>query len=349
MTLSTTISKITYTGNGSTTQWDIPFPFLNKDDLRVYRIDSNGVITLLTSDYQINESTKVLTYPLQGNGVEPLPAGAKLLVSRNTPRTQGMQLNAQDTLDASLLEDGYDKTMMVCQELDEKISRCIQIPVGTQQQVTDTQSYLGRMEELFSQATETLEQAEALAQDLEDAQESAELAQAWATKTDGPVSGTEYSAKQYAQQVADSLSLTANTFLSNLTSAGEAKFTEKANTSLSNLTDSGQIIAAHASMPSSTSDTLTLGASGASYTAPADGYFSFETWSTATPISYFYLLNYTSDIGVVFCPPQGAEYQQKGFVPAKKGDSITLSYGNIDSSRTVLRFIYAVGATSEAN
>lgn len=330
MSLSTTTSKIIYTGNGATTQWDIPFPFLRKEDIQVYRIDTNGEVTLLTSDYQINEATRVLTYPLQTNGVGPLDAGAKLLILRNTPRTQSIQLMAQETVDASVLESGYDKAMMICQELEEKLNRCVQLPQGSSQQITDMQSYITHLETLFAQATHSLAQAQEIEQNLGEVQSSIDLAHAWATKTDGPVSGTEYSAKQYALQAEEAL-------------------VGKADTSLSNLTNSGQILTAHASMPSNTFTTLTVGTSGTSYTAPADGYFAFNTWTTATATSYFQLVNVTCDLGILLVPEQGAGYQQKAFVPVKKGDRVVVSYGNLDATKTTFKFIYAVGAISEAN
>ncbi len=326
MTLSTTTSKIIYTGNGSTTQWDIPFPFLDKNDLKIYRIGSNGVVTLLTSDYQINEATQVLTYPLQNNGVEPLAEGEKLLILRNTPRTQSIQLNAQETLDASLLEDGYDKTMMICQELEEQLGRCLQVSVGSQQQVTDTQSYMARMEELFSQATDSLEQAEALAQDLDDVQQSIDLAQAWATKTSGTVDGEEYSAKQYALQAA-------------------ASSASKADTSLSNLTNAGKIVAANASLPSNIYTDLTVGNTGTSYTAPADGWFCCQGATTNTSSA----VGFRNDTSGMSCYIPGVYNNSpvRCFIPVRKNDSVIFQYTNV--TVTLLRFVYAQGSTSEAN
>lgn len=133
--------------------------------------------------------------------------------------------------------------------------------------------------------------------------------------------------------------------------AGLPDVTGKANVALDNLSDAGNIVAAKASMPSGTYENLTLGASGTAYTAPANGWFSFTTWTLATPTAYFQLVNRTAkDLGILLVPHQGAGYQQKGFVPAKKGDSVSLYYGNIDlttSGRTSLLFIYAEGSKSE--
>ena len=38
MTIAVSQSNVIYHGNGSIRVWDIPFPFLSKDDLKVYQV-----------------------------------------------------------------------------------------------------------------------------------------------------------------------------------------------------------------------------------------------------------------------------------------------------------------------
>ena len=109
---------------------------------------------------------------------------------------------------------------------------------------------------------------------------------------------------------------------------------------LSNLSDAGKIVAAGASMPSQTTISLTLGASGTSYTMPADG------WLHVT-----LALNINGFLGV------GAVYAQSGtanggyasvFKPVRKGETLGIAY---EQKASVVRFqfIYAKGSESEAS
>lgn len=96
--------------------------------------------------------------------------------------------------------------------------------------------------------------------------------------------------------------------------------------------------------PTSTVTALTIGSSGASYTAPADGYFSLMAWTTTTPPSYCHLYNETANLGILLVPNQGTAYQQRCFVPAKKGQSVRLYYSSLDLTRSAFLFVNASNA-----
>lgn len=120
----------------------------------------------------------------------------------------------------------------------------------------------------------------------------------------------------------------------------------KANTFLSNLSDAGNILMAHNAMPSNTYKNLTLGASGATYIAPADGWFCC-TLSVAA--GSFNMTNTTANsaFGTMF--PVATTSTVKAFLPVKKGDEMILQYvaASTQTYKT-LRFIYAQGSESEA-
>ena len=63
----------------------------------------------------------------------------------------------------------------------------------------------------------------------------------------------------------------------------------KADVDLTNVNTSGTSLGAKWAMPSSTYEDLTLGASGATYTAPANGWVQATTTNTATANHYIYL------------------------------------------------------------
>lgn len=126
--------------------------------------------------------------------------------------------------------------------------------------------------------------------------------------------------------------------------AGLPDVTGKANVALDNLSDAGSIVAAKASMPSTTHDVLSWPATGTDVTAPSDGWF-FARRSSDGSNTGITLLNQTT--GVI------AEAQHAGgtpsvFVPAAKGDTVTLYWVNGASSNSFW-FVYAKGSESEAS
>lgn len=144
--------------------------------------------------------------------------------------------------------------------------------------------------------------------------------------------------------IAGSLPNSANQDLSNLSQTGQAVIDGKADTDLSNATDNGKILMSSMGMPSETYIDLTLGASGASYTAPANGWF---TVSKKTNGTNQYLLLKGSLIGSELKAPNSGTGLTV-FLPVQKGDSVRVSY-NAGGNTDYFRFIYAVGSESEAS
>lgn len=113
-----------------------------------------------------------------------------------------------------------------------------------------------------------------------------------------------------------------------------------ADINLSNLTAAGKAVAANMAMPSNSYIDLTLGAAGATYTAPADGYYVLSKRATAGG-QYINLYNVTSGLS------NGINTYYNGFVtnvslPAAKNQVIGCDY-TVGGATIYFRFVYAQG------
>ena len=207
MTISTNQTQQKYQGDGVTVQWNIPFAFNSKDDLEIYVIGSDGAISRVTEDFSINEVSKVLSYPLQNNGAEPLAVGESLLIRRNTPLLQEINFDAQSDVPKSVLENSYDKAMMIAQELSEQLSRAVLFPIGTTTAQTNAQAYLSAMNTAVTTAQNAASAAQSAASGAAaDAQASIN------SYTDSAVS-TEKSERQTADAAKLDITAAASTYL----------------------------------------------------------------------------------------------------------------------------------------
>ena len=133
MTISTTTSRISYNGNGVTTEFSFPYRFLANGDLVVLSVSAAGV-----------ETTKVLTtdYTLTGAGDDAggsvtmlvAPAvGTRLVIYRDTEVVQETDYISGDSFPAESHERALDRLTMILQEKTPGAAgatRAIQIPIG---------------------------------------------------------------------------------------------------------------------------------------------------------------------------------------------------------------------------
>nr|DAH26747.1 MAG TPA: hyaluronidase [Caudoviricetes sp.] len=98
---------------------------------------------------------------------------------------------------------------------------------------------------------------------------------------------------------------------------------------------------AHMAMPSDKFIDLELGASGTTYTAPADGYVRAENNGAASnPLKLLNVTNNLSDVTV----GGSLGYTPSIFIPCKKGDTVQFYYTQPEGSVTTIKFIYAIGS-----
>lgn len=124
MTVSNTVVKNVYAGNGSTTVFPYTFA-LNTDDgqyVQVLITDEAGVETDVTQFATIDTNIRTVTYPNAGT---PLPAGRKIVLKRIIPYTQELNLESQGPFYAEDIEAELDRIVMMVQQIKEVTDRCV--------------------------------------------------------------------------------------------------------------------------------------------------------------------------------------------------------------------------------
>lgn len=123
MTVQKDLVKNIYIGNGSTTQFPITFD-VNAEQpgyIHVY-ISNDDNSTTETENYTVDLISKIVTYPKSG---EPLASGKKLVIMRELPLMQLMDLINQGDYYADDVEQAFDDLTMIAQQLSEKLARAM--------------------------------------------------------------------------------------------------------------------------------------------------------------------------------------------------------------------------------
>jgi len=130
MTVSSSTAKVSYSGNGATQAFAVPFYFLADSQLLVILRASTGAETtqVLGVNYTVTDAG-VLTGGTVTMTVAP-PTGSTLVIVRNVPLTQETDLQPNDRLPAETLEQSIDKLTMITQQLDEESARSLKFPVS---------------------------------------------------------------------------------------------------------------------------------------------------------------------------------------------------------------------------
>jgi hypothetical protein len=133
-TVTSTISKVVFSGDGVTATFPFSFNVYSITDLVVYEtVVSTGVTRALTlnSDY-----TVVLTHASPTVGTITLTAGAlasgtQLTILRQLPLTQQINISDYSPTPASTWNEGYDRGVMLSQQMQEQLGRAVLSPVNT--------------------------------------------------------------------------------------------------------------------------------------------------------------------------------------------------------------------------
>jgi len=125
MTVSSSTSRASYSGNGTLTTFAYSFKVFDQDDLTVILRASNGTETVqtITTDYTVTGVGSVSG----GNvvfGTAPA-SGVTVVILREMDLEQGLDLVPNDPFPAESLEDSLDKLTFMVQQHDEQLGRAI--------------------------------------------------------------------------------------------------------------------------------------------------------------------------------------------------------------------------------
>lgn len=143
MTVSSQTNRVQYVGDGSTTAFAVPYPFLE---------DSHLVVVKTNIATQVDTAQTITThYTLSGAGtqsgtctfVSAPSSSERVTIYRSTPITQLIDLKENDVFAASSAEDAVDKLTMILIDLHEIASRGVAIDIISTEAVPDPESRLG--------------------------------------------------------------------------------------------------------------------------------------------------------------------------------------------------------------
>lgn len=147
MTLSTSTNKITYTCNGTTNEFAVPFLFF---------ADSHISVQIKTNDGQAQTLKQDDDYTLSGAGnaaggtcvLTAAPEnGAELLILRDVPYKQETRYIDGDPMPAPLLERNLDALTMMCQQLEEQCMRAVAVDMFS---ASNPSEIIGKVEDLYA-------------------------------------------------------------------------------------------------------------------------------------------------------------------------------------------------------
>ena len=127
-TVPSAVTRAAYAGNGVTTNFSAPFNFYDDSDLDVVLVNNaSGVETIqvLTTNYTVtggdgeSGSITMLVAP---------PSGNTLVIERDIPFTQEIDLEPNDPFPAEVTEEGFDRATMLAQQNRLEIQKSPKLP-----------------------------------------------------------------------------------------------------------------------------------------------------------------------------------------------------------------------------
>jgi hypothetical protein len=125
--------SVVYQGDGVNKKWVWPYDFNRIEDVSFTIIDADGNRSLQTGNIEYDKENKTLTYPVEGDALD---ANHKVVLERITPITQDTDL--PDEYPYQNIEHMADKLTLIMQEMQDKMSRALLIPIGSTDDAVET-------------------------------------------------------------------------------------------------------------------------------------------------------------------------------------------------------------------
>jgi len=132
MTVITTQSRVTYNGDGVTTNFPIPFMFLLNTDISAFVTTSAGGVT--QEVYGTNFTLSGAGLPTGGTYLRlaALPVGSSLQVYQNPPLTQATNYQQNSPFPGQTVTGDFDRQTIMSQRLSDILTRSIRAPDADQ-------------------------------------------------------------------------------------------------------------------------------------------------------------------------------------------------------------------------
>lgn len=113
---------------GESAVYPFPYRILQKSDLKCYLAEGNNERQLTESEFSVEDKEDYSSGANVTLLLNPLPAGAALVILREVPYTQDCDLPNAGKLPSESLEVQLDRTTMQIQQLKEEVDRAISVP-----------------------------------------------------------------------------------------------------------------------------------------------------------------------------------------------------------------------------
>lgn len=361
--ITNTVSKVTYTGDGTTKQFQVTFPFIATTDLQLFlRTIATGEYEEIDSNWSYDEG--YVTYPVTGSAIADTK---QIVIQRNTPLTQEKDHDVR-LFTSEDIEGMADKLTQITQELKRDIEE-----VSSPESIDiDIASAIGRHDvhpqahyDLF--ANKVAKTGSTMSGNLTMGNGSKVILSntannsynVFAHETSGGVKQLHLTDTTTGAGVLLDAANSNKPFYVDGSNAYrlldtsdkttlETAIAEKADTDLSNTTPTNTWKSTSASwaMPSSTYEDLTLGASDSTYTAPANGWLVLKKITSGNNQEIRLTNESNGLIGYGTSAASGMTISAN--VMCKAGDEVAVYYSAGGNTQTY-RFVYAEGSKSEAN